>query len=113
MCEQATEIHKSKGSGHISRRNIETPSKIFLINCLCAIQQPLSGHDVKKFGFELLEIPKLRMEACIQVARSVAEAYELIYDTIMDPNNRYSDPTTCKASFKPDKNDFGNITIEI
>ena len=33
----------------------EAPSKIFLINCLCAIQQPLLGHEVaseyvKKIG---------------------------------------------------------------
>lgn len=27
-------------------QNAETPSKIFLINCLLAIQQPLLGHDV-------------------------------------------------------------------
>lgn len=203
MCEQAAEIHKSKGSGHISRRgrtnsgsgqnskssvdallsqsspapasqDTETPSKIFLINCLCAIQQPLSGHEVaaeyvKKLGvminshlsvlvekevdailrrcdlsqkmtyfhknteagnaanglrlaeiqdtspaslseslkaffglvlgsegslpeFELLQVPKLRSEACIQVARSLAEAYELIYEAIMDPDNGYPDP---------------------
>ncbi|KAL9265233.1 Conserved oligomeric Golgi complex subunit 6-like protein, partial [Drosera capensis] len=72
MCEQAAEAHKSKGI-HSSRRSrvsnsaqlskssadailanngtvsssqsSETPSKIFLINCLCAIQQPLLGHE--------------------------------------------------------------------
>lgn len=203
MCEQAAEVHKSKGAGHISRRgrmnsdssqnskssvdallsqsgpapasqDTETPSKIFLINCLCAIQQPLSGHEVaaeyvKKLGvminshlsvlvekevdailrrcglsqkmthfqksseagnaadglrlaeiqdtspaslseslkaffglvlgsesslpeFELLQVPKLRSEACIQVARSLAEVYELIYEAIVDPDNGYPDP---------------------
>uniref|UniRef100_A0A0A0KY46 Uncharacterized protein n=1 Tax=Cucumis sativus TaxID=3659 RepID=A0A0A0KY46_CUCSA len=85
MCEQATEIRKSKGSGLISRRgrttsgsgqnskssvdallsqsspalasqNIETPSKIFLINCLCAIQQPLSGHEVAAEYVKKLEV---------------------------------------------------------
>ncbi|EPS73061.1 hypothetical protein M569_01689 [Genlisea aurea] len=30
----------------ISSRTRETPSKIFLINCFCAIQQPLSGNEV-------------------------------------------------------------------
>ncbi|KAL0329845.1 UNVERIFIED_CONTAM: Conserved oligomeric Golgi complex subunit [Sesamum radiatum] len=57
MCEQAAEAHKSKGVIQSSRRNRirETPSRIFLINCLCAIRQPLLGHEVaseyvKKLG---------------------------------------------------------------
>lgn len=153
----------------------ETPSKIFLINCLCAIQQPLSGHEVaaeyvKRLGtmidshlrvlvdkeadailrkcnlsekmpqfrnsvhnkggdevstplaemedtspsilseclkalfglilgsesslpeFEQMQVPRLRSEASIGVARSLAEAYELIYNAIMDPKNGYPDP---------------------
>ncbi|PON37243.1 Conserved oligomeric Golgi complex subunit [Parasponia andersonii] len=196
MCEQAAEAHKSKGVGHSSRRNrvssdsaqiskssvdallsnsvsasfsqnSETPSKIFLINCLSAIQQPLLGHEVaaeyvKKLGemienhvgilvgkevegilrkcnllqkmhhfrssvgaplveiedtsptslseclksffglilgsesslpeFEQMQVPKLRSEASVQVARSLAEAYELIYEAIMDPKNGYPEP---------------------
>ncbi|KAF4385343.1 hypothetical protein G4B88_026626 [Cannabis sativa] len=193
MCEQAAEAHKSKGGSHSSRRsrlssdsaqnskssvdallsssisasssqNSEALSKIFLINCLCAIQQPLLGHEVaaeyvKKLGvmienhvailvgkevdgilskcgllqkmnhfrdsagtpaedtspahlseclksffglilgsesslpeFEQMQVPKLRSEASVQVARSLAEAYELIYDAIMDPKNGYPDP---------------------
>lgn len=153
----------------------ETPSKIFLINCLCAIQQPLSGYEVaaeyvKRLGamidnhlrvlvekeadailrrcnlsekmpqfqnsinkegeneagtplaemedtspailseclkalfglilgsesslpeFEQIQVPRLRSEASIGVARSLAEAYELIYKAIMDPKNGYPDP---------------------
>lgn len=145
----------------------ETPSKIFLINCLCAIQQPLLGHEVaaeyvKKLGvmienhvgilvgkevesilnkcgllqkmhhfrnsvgtalaeiedtssaslseclksffglilgsesslpeFEQMQVPKLRTEASVQVARSLAEAYELLYKAIMDPKNGYPEP---------------------
>lgn len=157
-------------------QNNETPSKIFLINCLCAIQQPLLGHEVateyvKNLGsmienhmqalvdkevdvilrrcglsekmqhfhgslnkevssavagptlaeiedtspaslaeclkvffglilgsdsslpeFEPMQVPKLRSEACIKVARSLAEAYELIYKAIMAPENGYPDP---------------------
>ncbi|MED6210434.1 Golgi transport complex subunit 6 [Stylosanthes scabra] len=203
MCEQAAEAHRSKGVGHSSRRNrmssdsgqltrssvdailsssgpastsqtSETPSKIFLINCLCAIQQPLSRHEVaaeyvKRLGamidnhlcvlvekevdailrrcnlsekmphfhnsivegdkevstplaemegtspailseclkalfglilgsdsslpeFEQMQVPRLRSEASIGVARSLAEAYELIYKAIMDPKNGYPDP---------------------
>lgn len=167
-------------------QNNETPSKIFLINCLCAIQQPLYGHEVaaeyvKNLGvmidnhlhvlvekevdailrrcglslkmhhfhsllnkeagnmviggpladledtspaslseclktffglilgsesslpeFEQMQVPKLRSEACIQVARSLAEAYELIYKAIMDPENGYPDPKSL-ARHPPDQ----------
>ncbi|OMO89334.1 Component of oligomeric golgi complex [Corchorus capsularis] len=212
MCEQAAEAHKSKAAGHLSRRsrmssdssqlsksavdailsnnnsvafsqNSETPSKIFLINCLCAIQQPLLGHEVaaeyaKKLGtmidnhvhvvvekevdtvlrkcglstkmhhfhnslkkdtadgaplaeiedttqaslseclkaffgfilasesslpeFEQMQVPKLRSDACIQVARSLADAYELIYNAIMDPENNYPEPKSL-ARHPPDQ----------
>ncbi|XP_007040848.2 PREDICTED: conserved oligomeric Golgi complex subunit 6 [Theobroma cacao] len=212
MCEQAAEAQKSKGAGHTSRsrrmssdsgqlsksavdailsnnnsskfsQNSETPSKIFLINCLCAIQQPLLGHEVaaeyaKKLGmmidnhvrvlvekevdailsrcglsikmhhfhnslnedatdgaplaeledttpaslseclkaffgfilgsesslpeFEQMQVPKLRSEAGIQVAKSLADAYELIYNAIMDPRNSYPDPKSL-ARHPPDQ----------
>ncbi|KAL6985590.1 Golgi transport complex subunit 6 [Sarracenia purpurea var. burkii] len=210
MCEQAAEAHKSKGAIHSSRRSrtssdpsqlnkssvdailanngstttpqtSETPSKIFLINCLCAIQQPLLRHEaaseyVKKLGtmidihtnglvgkevdailrrcgllnkmphfhdstsgkattplaenedtsptalseclkalfglilgsesslpeFEQMQVPKLRSEACIRVAKSLAEAYELIYKAIMDPKNGYPDPKSL-ARHPPDQ----------
>ncbi|CAL5431958.1 unnamed protein product [Camellia sinensis] len=172
MCEQAAEAHMSKGAIHSSRRSrtssdlnkssvdaifknssslatsqpSETPSKIFLINCLCATRQPLFGHKVASkyimekailrrcrllnkmshfhntltgeespladiedtspasvseslkslFGlilgsesslpeFKQMHIPKLRSEACIQVTRSLVEAYELIYKAIRIP----------------------------
>ncbi|TXG59207.1 hypothetical protein EZV62_017036 [Acer yangbiense] len=216
MCEQAAEAHKSKGSGHLSRRssrmssdngqlnkssvdailsnsssassaqNTETPAKVFLINCLCAIQQPLLGHEVaaeyvKNLGsmidnhmrvlvdkevdtilrrcglsqkmhhfrnslnkevsntvarpplreiqetspaslseclkaffglilgsegslpeFELMQVTKLRSEACLQVAKSLAEAYDLIYKAIMAPENGYPDPKSL-ARHPPDQ----------
>ncbi|XP_016493065.2 conserved oligomeric Golgi complex subunit 6 [Nicotiana tabacum] len=216
MCEQAAEAHKSKGAIHSSRRNritsdpsqhrrssmdalldgnssaslpqtSETPAKIFLINCLCAIQQPLLGHEVasgyvKKLGvmidnhinalvekevdailrrcgllnkmshfrksleinesgnsiarqalaeeedtapvsvaeslkaffglilgsetaipeFEQMQVPRLRSETSVQVARSLAEAYELIYRAIMDPDSGYPDPKSL-ARHPPDQ----------
>lgn len=209
MCEQAMETHKSKGSVQSSRRSrmsadmaqiskspvdailenssstsssqetSETLSKIFLINCLCAIQQPLLGHEAsseyaKKIGqmidthlhvvvekevdailrrcglsnkmghfrnkarggtplaemedtspvslsdclkayfglilgsesslpeFEQMQVPRLRSEACVQVARSLAESYQLIYEAIMDPNNLYPNPKSL-ARHPPDQ----------
>lgn len=170
---------------HIQIR--ETPSRIFLINCLCAIRQPLLGHEVaseyvKKLGsmieghirglvekevdailrkcglsskmphfydslkdaamgksvsqqplaemegmspaalseclkaffglilgsenslpeFEQMQVPSLRSEACLQLARSLAEAYEVIYNAIMDPKNGYPDPRSL-ARHPPDQ----------
>lgn len=153
-------------------QNLETPSNIFLINCLCAIQQPLVGHDpatkyvanlgsmiethinmvVDKevesilrrcglfdrmgyierslseqdtpplagieemtpqlileclrtfFGlvtgteggslpeFELIQVPRLRSDTCLNVSKALAESYELIYNAISDPKNHYPDP---------------------
>lgn len=159
-------------------QNNETPSKIFIINCLCAIQQPLLRHDVaseyvKKLGtmidnhmhslvekevtailtrcglsnkmslfqnsnadsplsemeetspaslseclktffglilgsdsslpeFEQMHLPGLRSEASVQVARSLAEAYDVIYKAILDPNNGYADPKSL-ARHPPDQ----------
>ncbi|XP_010460999.1 PREDICTED: conserved oligomeric Golgi complex subunit 6-like [Camelina sativa] len=203
MCEQAAEAHKSKKSGHLPRRsrtstdssqltsvdallssspsppqNNETPSKIFLINCLCAIQQPLLRHDVASqyvtnigsmienhinllvqnevdtllqkcglsdkmqifrsstselplserqdtspamlseclkafFGlvlgsegslpeFEQIQVPKLRSEACVRVAKTLAEAYEVIYQAVTDQQNGYPDPKSL-ARHPPDQ----------
>lgn len=161
----------------------ETPSRIFLINCLCAIRQPLLGHEVasdyvKKLGsmiethirglvdkevdallrkcglsnkmshfsdslndessskgplaetedmapaalseclksffglilgsenslpeFDQMQVPSLRSEACLQLAKSLAEAYEIIYKAIMDPKNAYPDPRSL-ARHPPDQ----------
>ncbi|GER57626.1 conserved oligomeric Golgi complex subunit [Striga asiatica] len=210
MCEQAAEAHKSKGAIQSSRRSRvgsdtaqlrrssidaildnssssssfqirETPSRIFLINCLSAVRQPLLGHDVasdyaKKLGtmiesnvrglvekeadmilrkcglsnkmphfyesskptstqpladiddmsppalseclkaffglilgsenslpeFEQMQVPSLRSEACIQLARSLADVYEVIYKGIMDPGNGYPDPRSL-ARHPPDQ----------
>ncbi|XP_047972626.1 conserved oligomeric Golgi complex subunit 6 [Salvia hispanica] len=216
MCEQAAEAHKSKGiqpsrrssrvgtdhpaqprrssidalldnsNSVLSSQTREAPSRIFLINCLCAIRQPLVGHDVaseyvKKLGalienhlhslvekevdtvlrqcglsnkmshfhnslndagadsipsqplaemedmmpaalsdclkaffglvlgsesslpeFEQIQAPSLRSEACSQLSRSLAEAYEVIYKGIMDPKNGYPDPRSL-ARHPPDQ----------
>ncbi|CAA7026712.1 unnamed protein product [Microthlaspi erraticum] len=204
MCEQAAEAHKSKMSGQLPRRisrtstdssqltsvdallssslstpqNNETPSKIFLINCLCAIQQPLLRHDVASqyvtsigsmienhinllvlkevdsllqkcglsekmqifrsstpelplserqdtspatlseclkafFGlvlgsegslpeFEQIQVPKLRSEACVRVAKTLAEDYEVIYRAVTDQQNGYPDPKAL-ARHPPDQ----------
>ncbi|XP_010275137.1 PREDICTED: conserved oligomeric Golgi complex subunit 6 [Nelumbo nucifera] len=165
-----------------SSQNAEMSSKIFLINCLSSIQQPLLGHDVTAeyvrnlgamienhicvlvekevdgilrrcgllnkmphiqnsaseednmpplaevedmspmslseslkvfFGlvlgsegslpeFEQMQVPRLRSDACIRVAKSLAEAYELLHNAIMDPKNRYPEPKSL-ARHPPDQ----------
>ncbi|XP_010518954.1 PREDICTED: conserved oligomeric Golgi complex subunit 6 [Tarenaya hassleriana] len=203
MCEQAAEGHKSRSGGHLSRRSRssfdssqlssvdalltsshtspqsnETPAKIFIINCLCAIQQPLLRHEVATgyaenigsmienhvnilvekevdgllqrcglsdkmnifrsletdsalsgreetspttlseclktfFGlvlgsesslpeFEKMQVPKLRSDACVGVAKTLAEAYEVIYRAVTDPKNGYPDPKSL-ARHPPDQ----------
>lgn len=52
--------------------------------------------------FEQIQVPSLRSEACAQVARSLAEAYEHIYKAIMDPKNHYPDPNSL-ARHPPDQ----------
>ncbi|KAF6141805.1 hypothetical protein GIB67_031872 [Kingdonia uniflora] len=42
----SVDAYLTKSSSITSSQNSEMPSKIFLINCLSAIQQPLLGHDV-------------------------------------------------------------------
>lgn len=160
-------------------QNNETPSKIFLINCLCAIQQPLLRHDVASqyvtnigsmienhinllvqkevdtllqrcglsdkmqifrssattelplserqetspatlseclkafFGlvlgsegalpeFEQIQVPKLRSEACVRVAKTLAEDYDVIYRAVTDQQNGYPDPKSL-ARHPPDQ----------
>lgn len=172
----------SNSNSSPSTQSNEMPSKIFLINCLSAIQQPLSGHDVaakyvgtlgsmieknlkilvekevdailRKCGllnkisqiqslvnknedklplaevesmspaslseslraffslvlgsegslpeFEQMQVPQLRSETCVRVAKSLAEAYEVVFDAIMDPKNCYPDPKSL-ARHPPDQ----------
>lgn len=50
------------------------------------------GSDSSLPEFEQMQVPRLRSEACVQLARMLAEAYELIYQAVMDPKNQYPDP---------------------
>ncbi|XP_009413198.2 conserved oligomeric Golgi complex subunit 6 [Musa acuminata AAA Group] len=42
--------------------------------------------------FEQLQLPRLRSDASIRVARALADGYELLYKTVVDPKNKYPDP---------------------
>ncbi|CAM8930771.1 unnamed protein product [Rhodiola kirilowii] len=60
------------------------------------------GSDSALPEFEQLQVPKLRSDACLCLARSLSEAYELIYRAIMDPKNGYKDPKAL-ARHPPDQ----------
>ncbi|GAB4825277.1 hypothetical protein Ancab_008150 [Ancistrocladus abbreviatus] len=51
---------------------------------------------------ESLKVPKLRSEAVAQVSKSLAEAYDLVYNAIMNPENHYPDPKSL-ARHPPDQ----------
>ncbi|CAL9038465.1 unnamed protein product [Musa banksii] len=42
--------------------------------------------------FEQLQLPRLRSDASIRVARALADGYELLYKAVVDPKNKYPDP---------------------
>ncbi|KAM7269052.1 hypothetical protein ACFE04_024549 [Oxalis oulophora] len=81
---------------------LEDTSPAALSECLRAFFGLVLGSESSLPEFEQMQVPKLRSEACIQVARSLAEAYELIYTAIMDPSNGYPDPKSL-ARHPPDQ----------
>lgn len=96
LSQKMTYFHKSLEAGNaadgLRLAEIQDTSPASLSESLKAFFGLALGSESSLPEFELLQVPKLRSEACIQVARSLAEAYELIYDAIMDPNNGYPDP---------------------
>lgn len=81
---------------------IEETSPASLSECLKAFFGFVLGSESSLPEFEQMQVPKLRSQACVQLARLLAEAYELIYKAIMDPKNRYPDPKSL-ARHPPDQ----------
>lgn len=81
---------------------IEDTSPVSLSECLKAFFGLILGSESSLPEFELMQVPRLRSEACTQVARSLAEAYDLIYEAIMAPKNSYPDPKSL-ARHPPDQ----------
>ncbi|KAG0467182.1 hypothetical protein HPP92_018762 [Vanilla planifolia] len=63
-----------------------------LSDCLRSFFGLVTGTDGSLPEFEQLQVPRLRSDACRRLARALAEAYEVIYAAVMDPENCYSDP---------------------
>lgn len=81
---------------------IEDMSPASLSESLRAFFGLILGSESSLPEFELLQVPKLRSEACIQVARRLAETYDHIYAAIMDPENGYTEPQSL-ARHPPDQ----------
>lgn len=71
---------------------LEDTSPASLAEGLKAFFSVILGSESPLPEFEEMQVPSLRSEACILVARSLAEAYDLIYNAVIDPVNRYPDP---------------------
>lgn len=81
---------------------LEDTSPASLSEGLKAFFGLILGSESSLPEFELMQVPRLRSEACVQLARSLAEAYELIYNAVMDPQNQYPDPKSL-ARHPPDQ----------
>lgn len=81
---------------------MEETSPDSLSECLKAFFGLILGSESSLPEFEQMQLPGLRSEASVQVARSLAEAYDVIYKAILDPKNGYADPKSL-ARHPPDQ----------
>nr|ATB19482.1 putative COG7 [Juniperus drupacea] len=52
----------------------------------------VAGSEGSLPEFEQLQVPQLRTEVGSRVARALAEAYELVYNAVLNPKNGYQEP---------------------
>lgn len=81
---------------------VEEMSVPVLSECLRAFFGLVTGNEGSLPEFEQLQVPKLRSDACIRVARALAAAYERVYKAVTDPKNCYPDPRSL-ARHSPDQ----------
>lgn len=79
----------------------EDISPTALSECLKSFFGLILGSESSLPEFNQMQVPSLRSEACHQLAKSLSEAYEVIYKAIMDPKNGYPDPRSL-ARHPPD-----------
>ncbi|XP_020693435.2 conserved oligomeric Golgi complex subunit 6 [Dendrobium catenatum] len=70
----------------------EEMSPQVLSDCLRAFFGLVTGTEGALPEYEQLQVPRLRSDACVRVARALAAAYQVIYGAVADPKNGYSDP---------------------
>lgn len=82
----------NEASNAIALAEVEDTTPASLSVGLKAFFGLILGSESSLPEFELMQVPRLRSEACVRLARSLADAYELIYQAVVDPENRYPDP---------------------
>nr|ATB19474.1 putative COG7 [Calocedrus decurrens] len=71
---------------------IEEMSLISISESLKIFFNFVAGSEGSLPEFEQLQVPQLRTEVGSRVARALAEAYELVYNAVLNPENGYQDP---------------------
>lgn len=72
---------------------VEAMAPQMLLECLRKFFETVSGNEFGSLPeFEQMQIPHLRTETCVGVAKALADAYELVYNAVTDPKNQYPDP---------------------
>ena len=92
LSNKMSHFHNASYSEETPLAEMEDTSPASLSECLKAFFGLILGSESSLPEFEQMQVPKLRAEAGVQVARSLSDAYELIFKSIMDPKNRYPDP---------------------
>ncbi|XP_020581420.1 conserved oligomeric Golgi complex subunit 6 [Phalaenopsis equestris] len=82
--------HSAEAAGTLAE--VEDMSPPVLSDCLRAFFGLVTGTEGSLPEYDLLQVPRLRSDACARVAKALAAAYEVIYGAITDPKNGYSDP---------------------
>ncbi|XP_059663088.1 conserved oligomeric Golgi complex subunit 6 [Cornus florida] len=95
-------FHNSQNNGEAPLAEIEDTSPSSISECLKAFFGLILGSESSLPEFEQMQVPKLRSEAYVHVARLLVESYELVYNAIMDPKNQYPDPRSL-ARHPPDQ----------
>lgn len=102
LSEKMLRIRNSLKSESLPLAETEETSPAYVSESLKAFFGLVLGSETSLPEFEQMQVPKLRSEACVQLAKLLAEAYELVYEAIMDPKNRYPEPKSL-ARHPPDQ----------
>nr|ATB19488.1 putative COG7 [Juniperus procera] len=71
---------------------IEEMSLTLISESLKSFFNFVAGSEGSLPEFEQLQVPQLRTEVGSRVARALAEAYELVYNAVLNPKNGYQEP---------------------
>lgn len=95
MLDKMSYIQKNEESHderHVPFAEVEDMSPQVLSECLRTFFGLVTGNEGSLPEFEQLQVPRLRSDACLLVARALSGAYESLYGVINDPVNCYPDP---------------------